>query len=138
VKPHNRRHLPRLALVIGAAGAVVASCGGDDSHTSKADAQRVVTELVRAGERGDAKATCALYSKALLAKAGGQGPCIAKANHDRIPRSELRFERVDATSKKAQVVVAYSSDSHQRWDLVAEDGEFKLSGTGLLRPIGPQ
>jgi hypothetical protein len=117
----------------------LAGCGGGDDKSSSDQVQDVATKYTRASERGDAAAACALVSKDRLAEYGGQAACEAKEKHDPVPEeAELTYRDVTVDGSSARLVQINAGDSARSFELVQEDGDWKVRRVGTYRALPQQ
>jgi hypothetical protein len=115
----------------------LSGCGGGDDDNSPSG---VAEQYTRAGERGDAKAQCELVSKERLAEYGGREACEAENTHEPVP-SDAPLENQDVTeSGDTAKLVQVSGEkgeprSSREFELVREDGEWKVRRVGTLRAL---
>jgi len=130
-----------LALAAIAAALTLAACGGGDDTSSTADASSTpegTTEaFLTAIANGDGEAACALASADALKTIEDQeeGSCEDAvtssagdvSDEDKQDVADATFEVTDETDTTATVTATKPDGQAQSFDLVLEDGEWKLN-----------
>jgi len=131
----------RIALVLALAVALSACGGGDDSK----DAQQAVRDFVQATNDRDGDRLCGqLLSQEYMEKAtgasGDKAEDACKQQLDLIKGLKLRLISIGAVKvgdDKASVRATIATGGQRmprRFELVKEDGDWKLAGGSLWRP----
>jgi hypothetical protein len=129
-----------LALAVVASALALAACGGGDDTSSTSDVSSTpegTTEaFLTAIANGDGEAACALASEdALKTIEDQEGSCEDAvtssagdvSDEDKQDVADATFEVTDETDTTATVTATKPDGQAQSFDLVLEDGEWKLN-----------
>lgn len=126
------RRLSLLALpILAAAG--IAACGGDDPG----EPDEAVREFVTAIAEADGEAACAQISERALAEDVPEGEDCAEfvvasagevSEEDREEVANASFEVVEETEETASVTATRESGAEETFELINEDGTWKIDG----------
>ena len=131
-----------LLLIAGVAAIGLAACGSDGDTTTVTETETVAApedvtrSFLLALANGDGPAACSYASAAAIEEIEAQGPCeeavvsaVGEATEEDIAQVEdATYELTEETETTASVTATRPDGDAETFDLVLEDGEWKVNG----------
>lgn len=134
------KNFPKLMLPIALIVAALAlvACGGDDSTTTSdtSSPEDVTKSFLLALANGDGAAACSYASQAAIDQIESQGTCedavasaVGEVTEEDVTQVENATYTVsEETDTTASVTATREDGQEETFDLVQEDGEWKIDG----------
>ncbi len=134
------KKFPKLMLPIALLVAALAlvACGGDDSSTTSetSSPEDVTKSFLLALANGDGATACSYASQAAIEEIEAQGTCedavasaVGEVTEEDVTQVEnATYTVADETDTTASVTATREDGQEETFDLVEEDGEWKIDG----------